>query len=112
MHRTRGKHFRGYSVWWKKSTMSNTKPDRYTKGPRQVTATRADGTDAVLIRGTDTFFLRVYSDNGQFTDYDIHHDDLSVRIADDALASFYSDGERRYIDHSPEVLGLVRKQGG
>ncbi|MEX2281204.1 MAG: hypothetical protein WEE89_01825 [Gemmatimonadota bacterium] len=39
-------------------------------------------------------------------DYDIRHDDLPVTIDADALAAFYTVGERTILDHSPEVLGL------
>lgn len=52
------------------------------------------------------FFFRVYNDSGTFTDYEIRHDELEVKISADALASFYEIGSRRLLDHSPDVLGL------
>lgn len=70
-------------------------------------AGRATGGNRVLLRmpdGTTTF--RVYHDGGNFTDYDIRHDDLPITIDADALAAFYQVGERTILDHSPEVLGL------
>jgi len=44
-------------------------------------------------------FFRVYQNDGEFTDYDISHDELSITIDTDAMASFA-------LDHSPSVLGL------
>ena len=61
----------------------------------------------MIIRTMDgTMMFRVYHDNHNFTDYEIRHDDLSVTIDEDALASFYKIGERCILDHSPQVLGL------
>lgn len=34
--------------------------------------------------------------------------DLEVTITADAMASFYEIGDRRILDHSPNVLGLQR----
>jgi hypothetical protein len=51
-------------------------------------------------------FFRVYGEDGTFEDYDVLHDDLHVTIAPEAMASFYSVGDARLLDHSPEVLGL------
>lgn len=53
--------------------------------------------------------FRVYYDRERFTDYEIRHDDLSVTIDTDALASFYKVGERDILDHSPQVLGLKNR---
>lgn len=41
-----------------------------------------------------------------FTDYEIMHDDLSITIEADELASFYQIGNLFVPDHSPEVSGL------
>ncbi|WP_294987233.1 hypothetical protein [Sulfuritalea sp.] len=38
----------------------------------------------------------------------LRHDDLEVTISPQALASFYTIGDDRILDHSPEVLGLRR----
>ena len=76
-------------------------------GASAATASPADGVTGFLLKRMDgSFFFRVYTTNGDFTDYDIRHDDLEVTIAPDALASFYEIGERCILDHSPEVLGL------
>lgn len=77
-------------------------------GSSAATASPASGVTGFLLKKMDgSFFFRVYSANGDFTDYDIRHDDLEVTIAPDALASFYQVGEQRLLDHSPEVLGLA-----
>lgn len=60
----------------------------------------------VLIRSGTELLFRVYRNDGSFTDYDIYHDDLSVTIDPDELASFYSDDERYLLDHSPSIFGL------
>ena len=76
-------------------------------GASDATASPAAGVTGFLLKRMDgAFFFRVYTSNGDFTDYDIRHDDLEVTIAPDALASFYQVGDRRLLDHSPEVLGL------
>jgi hypothetical protein len=80
---------------------------RYGKALASVTS--AAGVRGCLLRSIDgSFFFRVYSYDGEFTDYEIRHDDLEVTISSDELASFYSIGEDRLLDHSPEVLGLER----
>ncbi len=66
----------------------------------------ASGVDGVIIHSGSSYFFRVYDENYEFTDYELHHDDLSVTINEDALAAFYSDGEKYWIDHSPSVFGF------
>jgi hypothetical protein len=63
----------------------------------------------ILIRSVvdGTIWFRVYRPDGQCTDYELLHDDLSITIDADALAAFYAIGERRVLDHSPSVLGLT-----
>ena len=76
-------------------------------GVSSAAVSPAAGVTGFLLKRTDrSFFLRVYCTSGDFTDYDIRHDDLEVTISPDALASFYQIGDRRLVDHSPEVLGL------
>ena len=65
----------------------------------------ANGTSGVLLPIGETWVFRVYHENGEFTDYDIHHSDLSVTINDED-AYFYSNGQTEYLDHSPETLGI------
>ncbi len=71
-----------------------------------VQAKDASGVDGVIIHSGSSYFFRVYDKNYEFTDYELHHDDLSVTINEDALASFYSDGEKFWIDHGPSVFGF------
>jgi hypothetical protein len=76
-------------------------------GKSAVTVSSAAGVTGFLLKRMDaTFFFRIYAPTGEFTDYDIRHDDLEVTISPDALASFYQIGDRRVLDHSPDVLGL------
>jgi len=49
------------------------------------------------------YLFRVYTDSGEFTDYDIAHTDLQVMIVDDD-ACFYDTSS--LLDHSPQTLGL------
>ncbi len=69
--------------------------------------TSANGVKGILCRtiSPEKFFFRVYQGDGNFDDYRILHDDLSITI-DDELASFYEDknGEK-FLNHSPQVLG-------
>ena len=67
----------------------------------------AAGIRGVLCKDIDgRHFFRVYSADHSFTDYVLRHDDLTVTIAEDELASFYRIGEDHILDHSPSVLGL------
>jgi hypothetical protein len=49
--------------------------------------------------------FRVYTDLGEFTDYDLLHSDLCVTITDDD-ATFYSDDNGNRLDHNPATLGV------
>ena len=76
-------------------------------GASAAAVSPAAGVTGFLLKRTDgSFFFRIYGSSGDFTDYDIRHDDLEVTISPDALASFYQIGDRLLLDHSPEVLGL------
>ena len=60
----------------------------------------------IYVHGTSNFQFRVYHEDKSFTDYDILHSDLCVKI-DDKDAYFYHDKHgRNILDHSPETLGL------
>lgn len=85
--------------------------DKYLYGGKPVEVQSAAGVRGVLIRtfGGDMTF-RVYHDNGEFTDYDIRHDDLAVTIDADELAAFYKLDGGDVLDHSPGVLGLQKVQ--
>ena len=83
--------------------------DEYLYGQVPAEVRSAAGVKGVLIRTLDgALVFRVYHDREHFTDYEIRHDDLSVTIDTDALASFYKVGERDILDHSPQVLGLKK----
>ena len=80
---------------------------KYLYGNQEVSAVSANGVAGMLLRSFDgSYFFRVYHDDGAFTDYELRHDDLSVTISEDALASFYKLGDTNILDHAPEVLGL------
>jgi len=67
---------------------------------------RAEGVEGQLIyTGAGVYVFRVYTDNYEFTDYDLLHCDLSVTITD-RDATFYSDDRGNRLDHNPETLGL------
>ncbi len=72
-----------------------------------MTEKSAAGVSGVLCRSIDgRYFFRIYHGDGTFDDYDLLHDDISVTIAADELASFYEDenGEK-FLDHSSQVFG-------
>ena len=67
---------------------------------------RAEGVEGQLIyTGAGVYVFRVYTDNYEFTDYDLLHSDLSVTITD-RDATFYSDDKGNRLDHNPETLGI------
>lgn len=77
-------------------------------GTVAVEARPADGVSGVLCRNAvdGRTFFRVYGTEGAFTDYAVHHEELSVTIAPGAMASFYMIRGDPVLDHSPQVLGL------
>ena len=86
--------------------------DKYLYGEQSAEVESAAGVKGVLIRTLDgALMFRVYRDREHFTDHEIRHDDLSITIDADALAAFYKVGERRILDHSPQVLGLKNLAG-
>ena len=81
--------------------------DTYIYGGKSAKTESAEGVTGMLIHGIDGYSFRVYGKEGSYIDYKIRHDDLSVTIDQDALASFYVlDGETAILDHSPSILGL------
>jgi len=64
----------------------------------------ADKIKGILINSCGKFLFRVYGKNGEFKDYDIAHNDLSITI-NDSDAYFYDDEK---LDHSPETLGYKK----
>ena len=72
-------------------------------------ATSANGVTGFIIRVGDTYMFRVYHEGKPFepktfTDYDILHYDLEVRIMDPD-AYLYEFDDHTQLDHSPETLG-------
>ena len=66
----------------------------------------ANGVEGQLIWCADGVYrFRVYTDNFEFTDYDLLHSDLSVTITDPD-ATFYADDAGNRLDHNPETLGI------
>ncbi|MCP4367671.1 MAG: hypothetical protein GY797_06110 [Deltaproteobacteria bacterium] len=80
---------------------------KFLYGKQQAKVSNASGVEGVLLLSLDgSYFFRVYREGGEFTDYELRHNDLPVIISRDALASFYEMEETNILDHSPEVLGL------
>ncbi len=82
--------------------------DKYIYRHAVSNMTDASGISGVLIKTSRGFIFRIYNDDKSFIDYSLNHDDLSITINTDALASFYSCGEMHSLDHSPGVLGLEK----
>ena len=88
--------------------ISNHMTDKYIYGKKVTEVMSAAGAKGILIRSGSDFFFRIYKEGGQFEDYDILHDDLSITIDPDELASFYHRGDHYTLDHSPDVFGLKK----
>jgi len=69
--------------------------------------TSANGVTGCLLPmfGEQTWVFRVYNEDGTFTDYDIHHSDLSVTITDEDAYFYERASGEPYLDHSPATLG-------
>ena len=65
----------------------------------------ANGVSGHLISVEGRTMFRVYDQDHNFTDYDLHHADLEVMITDPD-AYFYRDEFTDRLDHSPETLGI------
>ena len=65
----------------------------------------ANGVTGHLISVEGRTMFRVYDQDHNFTDYDLHHADLEVTITDPD-AYFYRDEFSDRLDHSPETLGI------
>ena len=68
----------------------------------------ANGISGVLLPSFSggLWIFRVYHEDGEFTDYDIYHSDLTITI-NDADAYFYDKKDGAVLDHSPQTLGRV-----
>jgi hypothetical protein len=78
------------------------------KSKPEVQYRSADGVKGVICRNAVTGkpFFRIYTGDGHFEDYDLHHDELSVKIDDNAMAALYRCPDRSSLDHNPQVLGI------
>lgn len=66
----------------------------------------AQGVQGQLIyTATGKYMFRVYTNDHEFTDYDLLHCDLSVTITDKD-ATLYSDDKGNRLDHNPATLGV------
>ena len=74
-----------------------------------TTIESADGREGYLIWcGGDRYVFRIYTDApDEFTDYDLRHCDMRVKIID-SDAYFYTDEKGSCIDHSPDTLGIKK----
>ena len=84
--------------------------ESYLYGGKPVKTENAEGVTGVLIRSYDgEYYFKVHAEDGSEKSYRIRHDDLSITIDQNALASFYEiDEETAILDHSPRVLGLKK----
>ena len=75
-----------------------------------IKAKSSNGRTGVLIhRGDGEYYIRIYERfASSFQDYDINHSDLTFVIEDED-AYMYTIGDRHWIGHSPETLGIVNE---
>lgn len=78
---------------------------------KKTVAESAEGVKGCLIRDVTTgeSVFRVY-DKNDFTDYDIAHQDLDVKILKGASAAFYRGKDRNWLDYDPETLFLTEER--
>ncbi len=73
---------------------------------------KIDELEGILCRSDGgRYFFRVYGENDDFTDYELRHSDLCIKIIgddDDVYIYEAADGSK-YIDHSPRTLGIDNK---
>lgn len=86
--------------------------DKYIYANSVADVSDAAGVTGVLIKSLGGEYLfRIYHSDHTFTDFELNHDDLAVTINKDALASFYELSDKKVLDHSPQVLGLICANG-
>ena len=56
----------------------------------------------------NNFFLRTYSEDGSYIDYEICHSDLKIQILDKDAYIYTRDGNY-CIDYSPKMLGTEKE---
>ena len=72
----------------------------------------ANGMTGCLILTFDgeyEYMIRFYHDDGTFDDCDIAHSDMMFKILDEDAYLYEDETGRKWIDHSPETLGLENK---
>lgn len=70
----------------------------------------AKNIEGILLRSYDDSpsIFRIYGNHGTFKDYEILHDDVSIKILDDSAELIESlDGKKRHLDYSRRVLGQI-----
>ena len=83
--------------------------DKYIYGGKECSGKDASGVSGMLIKTFDGgYTFRVYDSEGSFVDYDLRHDDLSITIDSDSLASFYECDDKHMLDYSPQVFNLKK----
>lgn len=76
-----------------------------------MTENKAAGVKGYILQGLNKkHFFRVYKENGNFVDYDIHCEELEVEILSDWF-SFYESKDKNILDWSSKALGLENKDG-
>ena len=75
-------------------------------GRLRKSAESADGVKGVLLRSAvdRSWFFRHYREDGSFTDYELHTEELFVTVEVGRHAAFYKDGKNTYLDFSPALL--------
>jgi|GEM_PF-2361927 len=79
---------------------------------KRYTYRNAKGTKGILIRpfNGEPAIFRIYEKGGDFKDYEILHDDVSVKILDDSAELLESlDGKGFFLDYSRTILGQESK---
>ena len=72
----------------------------------------AKGVKGMLLRpfGGGSAIFRIYEKGGDFKDYEVLHDDVSIKILDDSAELLESlDGKNCYLDYSRRILGQETK---
>ena len=69
----------------------------------------ANGITGILLPIGGSMVFRINKENGDFTDYDIYHSDLSVTINDEDAYFYTNQAGEPYLDHSLATLGKEAK---
>lgn len=69
----------------------------------------ATGVTGFILDTIDGCVFRVYNRDGEFTDYDLRHNDLEVTIVDEDAVLYTDNRGRSTLDYSPNTLGIEIK---